>query len=70
VVVVVARSLDLEQHMQSVLITTKVEGSNPDHGEVSSIQHYVIKCVNDLRQFGGFHRVLRFPPPIQLTSPI
>ena len=46
--VVVVRSLDLEQHMQSVLISTKVDGSNPDHGEVSSIQHYVIKCVNDL----------------------
>ena len=28
-------------------------------GEVYSIKHYVIKFVSDLRQVGGFHRVLR-----------
>jgi hypothetical protein len=28
---------------------------------------YVIKFVSDLRQVGGFLRVLRFPPPIKLT---
>ena len=28
-------------------------------GEVHSIQHYVIKCVSDLLQVGGFLRVLR-----------
>ena len=28
--------------------------------QVYSIQHYVIKFVNDLRQIGGFLRVLRF----------
>ena len=28
-----------------------------------SIQHYVIQFVSDLRQVGGFLRVLRFPPP-------
>ena len=27
--------------------------SNPVHGEVYSIYHYVIKFVSDLRQFGG-----------------
>jgi hypothetical protein len=27
------------------------------------VQHYVIKFVSDLRQIGGFLRVLRFPPP-------
>jgi hypothetical protein len=32
------------------------------HGEVYSIQHYVIKFVSDLRQVGGFLRVLRFSP--------
>jgi len=32
------------------------------------VQHYVIKLVSDLRQVGGFHRVLRFPPPIKLTD--
>ena len=30
-------------------------------------QYYVIKFVSDLRQVGGFLRVLRFPPPIKLT---
>jgi hypothetical protein len=37
-------------------------------GEVCSIKHYVIKFVSDLRQVGGFLRVLRFHPPIQLTA--
>jgi hypothetical protein len=32
--------------------------------------HYVIKFVSDLRQVGGFLRVLRFPPPIKLTATI
>jgi hypothetical protein len=31
-----------------------------------SIQHYVIKLISDLRQVGGFLRVLQFPPQIQL----
>jgi hypothetical protein len=35
-----------------------------------SIQHYVIAFVSDLRQVGGFLRVLRFPPPIKLTAAI
>jgi len=34
------------------------------------IQHYVIKFVSDLRQIGGFLRVLRFPPSIKLTATI
>jgi hypothetical protein len=44
--------------------------SNPVHGEVYSIQHYVIKCVSDLRQLSGFLRILLFPPPIKLTATI
>ena len=35
--------LDLQLPVQSVPITTKVVSSNPTHGEVYSIQHYVIK---------------------------
>jgi hypothetical protein len=35
-----------------------------------SVQHYVIKFVSDLRQVGGFLRVLRFPPPLKLTATI
>jgi hypothetical protein len=41
--------------------TTKVVSSNPAHGEVYSIQHYVIKFVSDLRQdsddLSSFHVV-------------
>ena len=41
--------------------------SNPSHGEVYSIQHYVINFVSDLQQFGDFCRVPRFCPPIKMT---
>ena len=40
--------LDLQLHVQSVPITTKVVSSNPVNGRVYSIQHYVIKFVSDL----------------------
>ena len=42
--------------VQSVPITTKVVSSHPLHGELYSIQHYVIKFVSDLRQVGGYLR--------------
>jgi hypothetical protein len=44
--------------------------TEPFSGEMYSIQHYVIKFVSDLRQVGGFLWVLRFPPPIKLTTTI
>ena len=53
--------------MQSVPIATKVVSLYPVHGEVYSIQHYVIKFVSDLRQISGFLLVLRFPPPIKFS---
>ena len=56
--------------VQSMPITTKIVSLNPAHGEVYSIQHYVIKFVSDLRQVDGFLRVLRFPPTIKLTATI
>jgi len=56
--------------VQSVPITTKGVSANPVHGEVYSMQHYVIKFVSDLRHVGGFLRVLRFPPSIKLTTTI
>ena len=34
------------------------------------VRHYVIKFFSDMRQIGGFLRVLRFPPPIKLTAMI
>ena len=37
-------------------------------GEVYLIQHYMIKFVRDLRHVGGLLRLLRFPPPIKLTT--
>ena len=44
--VVIAQQLDLQLHMQSVPITTKLVSSNPVHGEVFPIQHYVIMFVS------------------------
>jgi hypothetical protein len=52
--------------MQSVPITTKIVSLNPAHGEVYSIQHYVIKFVSELRQVGGFLLVF----PISFTNKI
>ena len=42
VMVVIAWWLDLQLPLQEVPITTKVVSSNLVHGEVYSIQHYVI----------------------------
>ena len=33
------------------------------------MQHYVIKFVSDLRQVGGFLRVIKFPPPNETDLP-
>jgi hypothetical protein len=57
-VVEIVWQLDLQLPVQSVPIITKVVSSNPVHGEVYSIQHYVIKFFSDLRRsvfFCGFH---------------
>ena len=48
-VIVIVCQLDLRLPMQSIPITTKVVSLNPTHGDVYSIQHYVIKFVSDLR---------------------
>jgi len=53
-----------------VPITTKVVSFNPVHGEVYSIQHYVIKFVSDWRQVSGFLQVLWFLSPVKLTTTI
>ena len=54
IVVVIVWWLDLQRPVLSVPITAKVVSSNPAHGEVYSIQHYVIKFVSDMRQVSGF----------------
>jgi hypothetical protein len=46
--------------MQSVYIITKFVSLNPAHGEVYSIQDYVIKFVSDLRQIVVFSRYSGF----------
>ena len=46
--------MDLQISVELVPIIIKVVSSNPTHGEVYSIQLYVIKFVSDLRQVGGF----------------
>jgi hypothetical protein len=38
--------------------------------ESSSWQHYLKNFVSDLRQVGGFFRVIRLPPPMQLPATI
>jgi hypothetical protein len=48
----------------------QIVSSNSIHGEVYSIQHYVINVFSNLWQVGGFFRVLRFPPPIKMTTTI
>ena len=49
---------------------TNVVSSNNSHGEVYSIQDYLMQFVSDLQHVGGFTRVLRFPPPIKLIAMI
>jgi hypothetical protein len=64
---------NLQLPVQAMPITTIVVNSIPVHGEVYSIQHYivyVIKVVSDLRQVGGFLRVFWFPLPTKLTATI
>ena len=70
VVVLIVWWLDLQLHVQSVPITTKILSSNPVHGEVYSIQHYLIIFVSHLRQVGNFLWVPPFLPPTKLTATI
>jgi len=68
VVVVIVWWLNLQLRVQSVPITTKVVSLNRVHVEMYSMQYYVIKFLSDLRQVGGFLRILRYPPSIKLTD--
>ena len=51
---VIVWKLDLQLSMQSMPITTKVVSLNPAHSEVYSIQHYVLKFVNNLRRLSYY----------------
>ena len=70
VVVVIVWYFDLQLLMESVPINTNIVSSNPAHVEVYSIQHYVIKFVNDLRQICGFSLCIPVSPSIKLTATI
>ena len=50
IVLISVLQLDLQLPVQPVPTTTNTERLNLAHGEVYSIQHYVMKFVNDLRQ--------------------
>ena len=56
--------------IRAVPATINVVNSNPAHGEVYAIQHYVIKFVSDLGQVGGFLWLHRVPPPIKQIATI
>ena len=56
--------------MQSVSITTNIVSSNSIHGEVYSIQHYVIKFVSDLVQVRGFSEILKLKLVVIISFPI
>ena len=64
IVVVMVWGLDLQLSVQSVPITTKVVSLNPVHGEVYSIQHYVISFSVTC------DRTVRFSPgtPVSFTN--
>jgi hypothetical protein len=59
--------------MQSVPIITDVVNSNPAHGKVYFIKHYVIFVSDFLALSATFWQVnglLRLPPTIKLTTTI
>jgi hypothetical protein len=49
--------LDLQLPVPSLPITTNVLSLNLAHGEVCSIQHYVMKFVGDLRRVSGLRQI-------------
>ena len=57
------------ESLYCILLIVSLFPSTKFHGEMY-LKHYVIKFVSDLRQVGGFFRVLWFPPPIKMTTAI
>ena len=49
---------------EQLFLNSNKNSSNPAHGELQSMQHYVKKFVGGLRQVGGFLQVLWSPAPI------
>ena len=60
--------IHLQLHVESVPITTKIMSSNSAHGEVYSIQHYVIMFVSGLRQVTWFSPDAPFSSTIKTDS--
>ena len=52
----------LNIHTFSAIVYISLSAPITTEGEVYLLQHYVIKFVSDLRQVGGFLRVLQFSP--------
>ena len=46
--------VSVQLSVKSVPFTNNVVSSNPVHGELNSLQHYVKHFVSDLQQVGGF----------------
>ena len=62
---VIIWKMDLQLPVQSLPITPKVMSRTCSGNVYSKLCN---KFVSDLRQVGGFFRVLWFPPPIKLTD--
>jgi hypothetical protein len=62
--------MDLQLLVQPVPITIEVVCSNPAHGEVYSMQLYVMMFVSNLEQVPGFLRVHLGFPTNKLTAKI
>ena len=60
--------MDLQLPMQSVHITTKVVSLNPAHGEVCSIQHYVIKFISDFTNKTDNHDIAEILLKVALNT--
>jgi hypothetical protein len=62
----------LVNNLEPILITNTFETDEYSYYTITfpPYQHYVIKFVIDLRQVGGFLRVLPYPPPIKLIATI
>ena len=64
--IIIKEQESIYNHLYNQYLSPVILSLKPVHGEVYSIQHYVIKFVSDLRHVCGFLRVLRFPQLIKL----
>jgi hypothetical protein len=62
--------VNLQLHVQSVVITTNVVSSNIVHGKLYSIQHYqqYFRYMEVVSFIGGGNRITRRKPPLHVTD--